>query len=54
VKFIESTRGRDLSAYSFSHPFLGSLNTYDWFRAIGYHELRHVKQIREIVESFRQ
>jgi hypothetical protein len=53
IKFIESTRGRDLSAYRYPHPFLGSLNAYDWFRVIGYHELRHARQIREIVESFR-
>lgn len=53
MKFIESTRGRDLSAYRYPHPFLGSLNTYEWFRVIGYHQLRHAKQIREIVESFR-
>jgi DinB superfamily len=52
LQFIESTQGRDLSAYRFPHPFLGSLNIYDWFRAIGYHERRHEKQIREIVENF--
>jgi hypothetical protein len=52
VKIIESTRGQDCSAYRYPHPFLGSLNIYEWFRMIGYHELRHAKQIREIVESF--
>jgi hypothetical protein len=51
LAFIESTRGRDLSAYRFPHPFLGSLNIYDWVRTIGYHELRHAKQIREVVET---
>lgn len=52
VKFIESTRTQDLSACRFSH-LLGSLNAYDWFRLIGYHQLRHAKQIREIVEALR-
>jgi hypothetical protein len=52
VVFIESTRGTDVSVYRFEHPFLGSLNMYDWFRMIGYHELRHAKQIRELVETF--
>lgn len=54
IAFIESTRGKNLSAYRFSHPFLGSLNAYEWFRSIGYHELRHTKQLREIVEIFRR
>jgi DinB superfamily len=54
LQFIESTQRRDLSAYRFPHPFLGSLNLYDWFRAIGYHELRHEKQIRGIVENFHE
>ena len=52
VAFIESTRGTDVSLYRFQHPFLGSLNMYDWFRMIGHHELRHAKQIRELVETF--
>ena len=53
VNFIESTQGRDLSAFRYPHPFLGSLNAYEWLRMIGYHELRHAKQVREIVEFFR-
>ena len=52
VAFIESTRGTDVSIYRYEHPFLGSLNMYEWFRMIGYHELRHAKQIRELVETF--
>ena len=52
MKIVESTQGRDYAAYRYPHPFLGSLNVYEWFRIIGYHELRHAKQIREIVESF--
>ena len=52
LTFIESTRGTDVSLYHYQHPFLGSLNMYDWFRTIGYHELRHAKQIRELVEAF--
>jgi hypothetical protein len=53
VAFIASTRGTDVSLYRFEHPFLGSLTMYDWFRMIGYHELRHAKQIRELVATFR-
>jgi hypothetical protein len=50
--FIESTRDTDVSRYHYEHPFLGDLNMYEWFRTIGYHELRHAKQIRELVETF--
>jgi hypothetical protein len=35
LESIESTRGTDVSAYRYDHPFLGSLNMYEWFRAIG-------------------
>jgi DinB superfamily len=52
LEFIQTTRGTDVSAYHFEHPFLGNLNMYDWFRTIGYHELRHAKQIRELVLTF--
>jgi hypothetical protein len=52
LTFIESTRGSDVSLYRYEHPFMGSLNMYAWFRLIGYHELRHAKQIRELVETF--
>jgi hypothetical protein len=52
LAFIESTRGTDLSLYRYKHPFLGSLSMYDWFRTIGYHELRHANQICELVLTF--
>ncbi len=52
LSFIASTQSEDLRAYRFPHPFMGSLNIYDWFRLIAYHELRHAQQIREVVETF--
>ncbi|HKV04536.1 MAG TPA: DinB family protein [Candidatus Acidoferrales bacterium] len=52
LEFIGANRLRDLSAYRYPHPFLGSFNVYDWLFFIGYHELRHAKQIRETVETF--
>jgi hypothetical protein len=54
LAFIESTRGQDLSAYRLPHPFLGSLNVYDWIRTIAYHQLRHAQQIREVVETIQR
>ncbi len=52
LAFIAEHGDRDLSAYRFPHPIFGSLNLYDWYRFIGYHELRHRKQLRELVEIF--
>jgi uncharacterized damage-inducible protein DinB len=51
LAFIEETRGRDLSKYRQSHPFLGSLNAYEWFQFIASHEIRHTKQMREIATA---
>ncbi len=48
---LEENRDRDLRRWRWRHPFLGAISYYDWFRVIGYHELRHAKQIREIVDS---
>ncbi len=48
LAFIEETRGRDLSKYNMPHPFLGTLNAYDWLQFIASHEIRHTKQMREI------
>jgi len=44
-------RGGDLSRWRHPHPFFGSLNLYDWFRTLYYHETRHTKQLRDILRS---
>jgi uncharacterized damage-inducible protein DinB len=51
LAFIEEPMGRDLSKYRMTHPFLGSLKTYEWFQLIASHEIRHMKQMREIAGS---
>jgi uncharacterized damage-inducible protein DinB len=48
LAFIEETRGRDLSKYSMPHPFLGTLNAYEWLQFIASHEIRHTRQMREV------
>ena len=53
VDFLEANRQRDLAAYRAPHPLLGSINLYDWYKFIAYHEERHRKQLRDVVESFR-
>jgi len=51
LAFIEKTRGRDLARYNMPHPFLGNLNAYDWLQFIASHEIRHMKQMKEIARS---
>ena len=51
LAFLEETKGRDLSVYCWPHPFLGTFNVYGWFQIIAAHEVRHEKQMREIVAS---
>jgi len=51
LAFIEETKGRDLGKYNMPHPFLGTLNAYDWLQFIASHEIRHRKQMREIADS---
>jgi len=53
LAFIEETRGRDLHKYNMSHPFLGSLNAYEWLQFIASHEIRHMKQMREIATTLK-
>ena len=52
--FMEETRSRDLSAYRWRHPFLGSLNAYEWFSFLGSHQVRHEKQMRQIAARLRE
>jgi DinB superfamily len=51
LAFIEETRNRDLSAYRWKHPFVGSLNGYEWFSFLASHQIRHEKQMRKIAAS---
>jgi uncharacterized damage-inducible protein DinB len=51
LAFIDETRGRDLSKYNMPHPFLGNLNAYDWMQFVASHEIRHMKQMREIAKA---
>ena len=51
LAFIEETMERDLSEYRMPHPFLGTLNTYEWFQLIASHQIRHTKQMQEIAAT---
>ena len=49
--FMEASRGKDLRKYHMPHPFLGTLNVYEWFQMIASHEIRHTKQLKEIAAT---
>lgn len=51
LAFLEETHGRDCSVYCWPHPFLGTLNFYDWFTFVAAHQVRHTKQMVEISKN---
>jgi len=51
LALLDKNKGRDLSVYRWRHPFLGSLNAYEWFAFLGSHQIRHEKQMGEIATS---
>ncbi len=53
LAFVEANQHRDLWRWRRPHPFMGSFNGNTWLKFIGYHELRHTKQIRQIARSLR-
>ncbi|MBI1750747.1 MAG: DinB family protein [Acidobacteria bacterium] len=54
LALLAEHRSRDLSGYYWKHPFFGYLNFYEWFALIGHHELRHTKQLQEIIDFFQK
>jgi hypothetical protein len=54
LALIEKNKSRDLRVYRWRHPFLGSLNAYQWFMLLGSHQIRHEKQVREIAVHLRR
>jgi DinB superfamily len=49
LSFLEETESRDLREYCWPHLFLGMLNV-EWFDMIAAHQVRHAKQVKEIVQ----
>lgn len=48
---LEANGHRDLRRWRWPHPFLGSLDGEGWFNLIASHEVRHTKQLREILKA---
>lgn len=41
----------DLTTHTFRHPFLGTLNLYQWILFVGRHERRHLAQIEAVLDD---
>jgi hypothetical protein len=50
LSVLQAGRDANYRNYRLQHPFLGSLHYYDWFRTLAIHDVRHAKQLREIVK----
>jgi uncharacterized damage-inducible protein DinB len=48
---VHAASGVDLTKASFPHPFFGPLTGYQWLVLIAQHELRHLKQMKEILNA---
>ncbi|QUW22954.1 DinB family protein [Sporosarcina sp. Marseille-Q4063] len=46
----ETITEEELAAKSYPHPVFGDMSLKQWIPFVGYHELRHVEQIKEIKE----
>lgn len=41
----------DCNIQKFPHPFFGDLSAAEWLRLIGLHELRHIRQINNLLDE---
>lgn len=54
IRLMEETKNRDLRVYRWKHPVLGMLHAYGWFSFLASHQIRHRKQLEEIVTGLRK
>lgn len=47
----ENTTEEQLEVKSYPHPVFGEMNLKQWIPFVGYHELRHIEQIKEVKEQ---
>jgi hypothetical protein len=50
LSVLQAGRDSNLRKYRLQHPFLGSLNYYDWFWTLAAHDVRHAKQLDEVMK----
>jgi len=51
LAFLEETHQLKLEAYFWRHPFLGNLKFYDWYTFVAAHQIRHTKQLLEMMND---
>jgi len=51
LAFLQAGRDTNYRDHRINHPVLGSLNYYEWFRTLAYHDVRHAKQLRELAKT---
>ncbi len=50
----ESIPAEELEVRSYPHPVFGEMNLSQWIPFAGYHELRHIDQIKEVITELEQ
>ena len=50
-EIANNTADEKLQEKAFPHPAFGQLNLKQWIPFVGYHEMRHIEQIREVKAS---
>ncbi|SIT79639.1 DinB family protein [Edaphobacillus lindanitolerans] len=48
---VESTDERSLETKAFPHPVFGMMKLKQWIPFVGFHEKRHIEQIREVIKG---
>ncbi|WP_096153448.1 MULTISPECIES: DinB family protein [Bacillus] len=50
-EFLDNTDMKELCLYGFTHRWIGDLTCKQWVELIGYHELRHISQMGDILST---
>lgn len=50
-QLFENTTEEILEVKSYPHPVFGEMNLKQWIPFVGYHELRHIEQVKEVKEQ---
>ncbi|WP_430787971.1 DinB family protein [Virgibacillus flavescens] len=51
IKVAENVNTDELEAKGFNHPVFGLMSLKQWIPFVGYHEKRHILQIKEVKEK---
>lgn len=48
---VQKASGLDLTQTRYPHPFFGPMDGYQWLLLIGQHEMRHLNQMKDVVQK---